>query len=288
MRLLTQPYVTNHEFRASPTWLDTENLVVGGAESAQDAELANVLLRASAWADSQVDQPLGAHAHTEQLRVTVGRDGRVSIHASHAPVRAVTALAYGTPPDLTALTDLSGVWVEDQVQILTALAGGGGFGGLLEFGPRPGSYETYVRAGYVAGYTSTTLAADVSAAAASLVVADPTGIYPGDVLRIWDPGSEEAVTVATGYVPGSTTVGLVGVTRAAHGSGAGVSALPADVHQAIICRATALLLREPTAGSEEYADAPFGPVARRPSRRTRAADLISEATGLLARYRRVR
>ncbi|MEV7006844.1 hypothetical protein [Streptosporangium sp. NPDC051022] len=288
MRLLTRPYVTPAEFRASPTWLDTENLVVGGAESAQDAELANVLLRASVWADSLVDQPLGAHAHTEQLRVTIGRDGQVSIHAAHSPVRAVTALSYGSLPDLTPLTDLTGVWVEDQVQIIAALGGLGGWAGFLEFGsPRVG-YELYVRLSYVAGATSTVLSADATAAVTSLTVADPVGIYPGDVLRLWDPGAEEAVTVAAGYVPGSSSVGLVGATRAAHSSGAGVSALPADVHQAVICRATALLLREPTAGGDDYADAPFGPVARRPSRRTRAADLIGEATALLARYRRVR
>ncbi|MEU1731394.1 hypothetical protein [Streptosporangium sp. NPDC020145] len=287
MSLLTQPHVMAPEFRASPTWLDTENLVPGGAESAQDAELTNVLLRASAWADSLVDQPLAAHAHTEQLRVTVGRDGRVSVHAAHSPVRAVTALAYGTPPDLTAVTDLSGVWIEDRVQILTGLGALGGFPG-LEFGtPRSGG-EVYVRVGYVAGFTSTVLTADVTASATSLTVADPTGIYPGDVLRLWDPGAEEAVTVASGYVPGSTTVGLVGAVRSAHGAGVGVSALPADVHQAVICRAAALLLREPTAGGDDFVDAPFGPTAHRSSRRTRASDLIAEATGLLARYRRVR
>ncbi|RCG19114.1 hypothetical protein DQ384_38200 [Sphaerisporangium album] len=287
--LLTEPYVTAAEFRASPTWLDTQNLVPGGAESAQDAELVNVLLRASSWADGQVNQPLGAHPHTEQMRVQIGRAGRLSVHAEHSPVRQVTALSYGpTPGSLTAIADLSALWVEDGVQIVCGLTVAGNWGGFLEFGAPSAGAEVHLRMSYVAGYASTTLAADVAAAATSITVADPIGIYPGDVLRIWDPGAEEAVTVAPGYLPGSTTVALAGPVRAGHAAGAGTSALPADAHQAVICHAAASLLREPTAGSGDYPEAPYEPAARRADGSTRRRDLLSEAARLLLPHRRVR
>lgn len=288
MILLTRPYVTGDEFRASPTWLDTENLVVDGDSLAQDSELTNVLLRASEWANGIVDQPLGAHTHTEQSRVGLKADGRLSFHAAHSPVRKVTALSYGSDPSsLAAVSDLSGLWIEDDVQILTSLAAVVGFPG-LEFGPPRTAGEVFVRMSYVAAYTSTVLAANAALGATSLTVADPTGIYPGDVLRIWDPSREEAVTVSSGYVPGTASVGLAGATTVAHSSGSGLSSLPADAHQAVISRAVSMLLRGDTAGDGDYADAPFGPTGRTPSARSKVTELIAEATHLLRPYRRVR
>jgi hypothetical protein len=284
---LARPYVTAAEFRASPTWLDTENLVVGGDTVAQDAELHNTLLKASVWATGVCDARLDAHQVLERMRVTPDRNGRISIHAAVRPVRDVTELAYGQPGALTPLSDLSAVWVEDDVQIIVALGGSGSFGPALEFGPPRGQVETYVQLGYVGGHTSTVLAAPATSGTATITVADPTGVYPGDVLRIWDPGDEEAVTVAPGYNPGSSTVPLVGVTAAAHGSGAGVSAMPADVHQAVICRSVSMLLRGERDG-EEYAEAAYQPTARTGPARTKAMELISEAKHLLRPHRRIR
>lgn len=289
--LLTAPYVTPAEFAACPTWLDTGNLIAGGTEAQQDAELTNVLLRASARADSRCGQRLGAHTATEQLRARTGRDGRLSIHPSSNPVRAegITAVAYGPAPgNLTELTDLSGVWVEDGKQVLLYAVTRANFAG-LEFGPPPGrGGEVLVRLGYVAGYASTVLADDAEQAATSMTVADPTGIYPGDVLRLWDPGTEEAITVAPGYAPGSTLVPLVGALAAAHGLGAGVSALPADVHQAVINYAVAALLREPKNTGSSFGGAAYGPEARKDEAKSRAAGLVTEADGLLRTYRRIR
>ncbi|WP_214103233.1 hypothetical protein [Acrocarpospora catenulata] len=290
MSQLVRPYVTNAEFRSSPTWLDTENLVVGGDTVAQDAELANTLLKASAWATGVCNQRLDAHQVLERMRVTPDQYGRVSIHAAVKPVRkeAVTAFSYGQPGSMTPLTDLSAVWVEDDVQILVQLGGPGNFGPALEFGPPRGQVETFVQLGYVGGWTSTTLAGSSSSGAASITVADPVGIYPGDVLRIWDPGDEEAVQVGPSYTPGNPTVPLVGATGAAHGPGAGVSAMPADVHQAVICRAVSMLLRSETGGAGDYLEAPYGPTAATGPGRSKAMELVAEAKHLLRPYRRVR
>ncbi|MEV0968511.1 hypothetical protein [Microtetraspora glauca] len=289
MYLLTAPYVTPAEFEASPTWLDTQNLVPNGDQLAQDSELANVLLRASSWADGCINQPLGAHVRTESARVNL-QGGRLSFHAADRPVRRVTALSYGADPgSLTPVGDLSGLWIEDDVQILTSLAVVSGWGGVLEFGPRAGrDTEVFVRISYVAGHTCTVLTAAASSGTTSVTVADPTGIYPGDVLRFWDPSREEAVTVAPGYVPGTATVPLAGSTTNAHGAGAGISNLPADARQAVILRACSMLLRGETAGQGDYPEAAYGPTAARSEGKSRGSELLAEAKHLLRPYRRVR
>jgi hypothetical protein len=287
--LLVEPYVTVPEFRAAPTYLDSDDLIPGGATTQQDDELYNVLIRASMWADNEAGQRLGAHTATEQRRARVDRYGRISLHAANKPVRAVTALSYGgDPANLTALSDLSGVWIEDGSQILTVLGGAAGYGVKLDFGtPRAGG-ELYVRPVYVAGYASTVLSSATSVGAISLPVTNPAGIYPGDTLRLWDPGFEEAVTVASGYTPGSATVTLTGALAKPHQAGAGLSGLPADAHQAVICYAVALLLRQDVASSEPFANAPYGPSARRAESGGQAGGLIDQAEQWIRPYKRVR
>lgn len=289
--LLTAPYVTVPEFRACPTWLDTDDLIPGGGAAQQDAELYNVLLRASVRADGRCGQRLGAHTATERLRARINNRGVLSLHPSNNPVRAegITGLAYGPDPgSLTAVSDLSGVWVEDGKQVLLTAAIRGNFSG-LEFGPPAGrGGEVYVRLDYVPGYASTALAVPGLLAATSVTVADPTGIRAGDVLRVWDPGKEEAVVVAAGYVAGSAVVPLVGPLTVAHAAGAGLSALPADVHQAVICYAVAALLREDKNTGDTFGGSAYGPEARRDEGASRGAGLITEANGLLRNYRRIR
>ena len=291
-RLLVAPYVTVPEFRAAPTWIDSDDLIPGGTADKQDDELFNVLLRASAWADNEVNPGFGLGASTvvEQLRVRARRDGTVAIHPSKIPVRQVTGLAYGADPgNLTDMTDLSGVWIEDGRSIITAIPSRAGFAAAgLEFGrPSPGG-QLYARMTYKAGYATTVLAASATTGAAQVTVADPAGIFPGDVLRIWDPGLEEAVTVAAGYAPGSTIAPLAGALTNAHATGAGISGLPAEAKQAIICYSVALLLREDVSSEEPFADAEFGPAARRSDAGGRAGGLLGEAEDLLGPYRRVR
>lgn len=288
--LLVEPYVTVPEFRAAPTWIDSDDLIPGGTSTKQDNELYNVLLRASANVDTAVGQRLGGHTAVEQLRARTSRRGILSVHPSNNPVRAVTALSYGPDPSsLAALSDLTGVWIEDARQVLVPAPTRGSWAGFLEFGPAtPPGVTTYVRLATTAGYGTATLTAPVIAGGTSLPVSAPAAIMPGDVLRIWDPGFEEAVTVAPGYTPGSASVLIVSPLTQPHAIGAGVSALPADLHQAVICHTVALLLREDASSEQPFAAAPFGPAARRATSGGKAGGLLDEAERLLMPYRRVR
>src|SRR5262249_28595913 len=118
---LKVPYVGVKEFREAPTWLDTQDLVTGGDQAHQDAELYNSLLKASRWAWNFCDQPLHGHQVTENLRARINRYGQAKIHPSHHPVRTVTGIAFGPDPKLmTVMTDLSGVWLEDARGIVVS------------------------------------------------------------------------------------------------------------------------------------------------------------------------
>ena len=313
---LTVPYVSVAEFRATPTWLDTADLIESGSGPQQDAELFNVLLRASAWADSFCGQQLGAHSEVDQLRVRVDRNGLAYIHPANYPVRQVTGLAFGSDfQNLTALTDLTQVWVEDQQGIVVSMLPlKGSFAGTLQFGTIPqSSTYMFVQVSYVAGYVSTTLSATAAAGSSSISVVNPTGIsappssgvlgitLPGTTLRIWDPlnpavptGGEEAVKVAAGYSNGSSTVNLVSPTANLHTVGTGpggqvqVSEMPATVHQAVVDMAVALMLREDTAGDEPFAGETFGPAAKRSKHGGQSAGLLDHAYELLEPFRRRR
>lgn len=302
--ILTEPYVTVNEFRASPTWLDSSNLIEGGAQSQQDAELYNVLLRASTWADGYCrgtsERPwFKAHTVTEQCRTRIDRWGRVFLHPSDIPVRQVTGLAYGADfQNLFVLTDLTQTWVEDGRGIVVGIIPQRGSFSNLEFGPisAPGG-EIYVQYQYVAGYACTTLSANVSAGANSLTVNDGTGFVPpstgllgtlgGSVARIWDPGVEEAVKVGATYTLGSTTIPLAANLANAHGKGAAVSELPSEVRQAVIAYAVALMMRQDVSGDEPFGRTPFGP-STRSSAGPPAGGLVFDAQEMLNAYRRVR
>ena len=299
--LLTSPYVTIAEFQAAPTWVDSDDLIPQGTGSQEDAELTNVLLRASAWADGFVCQRLGAHTVFEQLRGRIDRLGRIILHPSNVPVRQVTGFAYGTDPtNLNALStsDLSHVWIEDARGIVVALSPlNATFSGPLQFGPpaTPG-YEMYCQIQYVAGYANTTLSANVTAGASSLSVVDGTGFVApsttlvgalgGSVARIWEPGVEEAVQMGASYVTGSNTLALMTPTMNAHAQGAAVSEFPAEVRMGIITYAIALLLRDETESAG--GGGRFGPALRKLATTGSPPGLIADAQNWLERYRRVR
>ena len=299
--LLTVPYVGLAEFKASPTWLDLQDLVEGGSQTAQDDELYNQLLKASSWADNFCTQTLHAHVEFESVRSRIDRRGRMFLHPVNNPVRSVVGVAYGTDfQNLAPLANLAQTWVEDARGIIvSAVPWQGTFSGTLQFGSAPSAgREVYVQYSYVAGYANTYLTSAATAGQTSLTVADPTGFNPaatsifntsvgGSTARIWDPGNEEAVAVAPSYVTGANPVTLTSGLVNNHAIGVQVTEFPADIRQAVTQYACGLLLREDTADDMPFPGSP-GPTARRSGSRGVAGGLIDEAERLLMPYRRVR
>lgn len=298
--LLTSPYVTVPEFLAAPTWLDNQDLIPGGTQTQQTAELYNVLLRASEWANRIAEQRLSAHTVIEQDRYPVDRWGNIFIVPLNNPVRQLNALAYGGDfQNLILMSNLQAqIWIEQQKSIIVSqVPGGSAYLGSLQFGgTRPGVETVYVQYSYVAGYCATTLTASAAQNATQITVADPTGLQPavtggllgtipGSIARIWDPGFEEAVQVSPSWVAGTNPVLLASPLLNAHAAGAGVSELPADVHQAICELTVGLLMREDVSEEEPYSGTPFGPTVRESRSGGKAGGLVDHGREVLLRYR---
>lgn len=295
--MLTLPYVTTASFKAYPTFLDVMNLRSGDSSAAdQDQELYDILLMASTWADNYVEMSAGdgtltAHTRSEVARVRTDRTGRISYHPNHIPVTSLTALSAGASPNsLTAVPDLSNFWIEGGGRQIVGWPGGQASPGLamLQFGPATTTSELFTQWTYVAGYPNTLLAAAASQGATSIQVQDATGITAGTVLRVWEPGLEEAVTVANSYTSGTTLPLLAGLRNAhANTVPTGVSGLPADVHLAVILYAAALLQRPDSETEDSFPSAHVAPNSR-VGHNVDGSGFVSEAELLLEPYRRVR
>jgi hypothetical protein len=244
-RQMTKPYLTLTEFKNAPTALDYGNLVVGGNQAAQDAELSNAILRASSWIDQECNQIIGATVDVEQQRVRVRSDGTLRFHPRLYPIVALLDLQFGyTPNSLQAVSDPSQAWFEEQEVIYpyAQMPQSMSSQGPLSFGfPASGRPECYIKYTYVNGYTNTTIATIASAGSSVLLLQDGTGIVPGEQLTIYDGANTEIVTVASNYQFDTNTVPIVGALQYTHAVGVSVSALPAAIKQAAILMTSAFL-----------------------------------------------
>lgn len=298
--LVTVPYVTVASFKAYPSLTALGSLnSYSSLQGDQDAELYNLLLLASQWAADECDQPLHAHAHVDNGQDRIRSDGRLSHHADHQPVRQLTGFSYGYngPVGMTVVTDLTNQWIEGDGQIVLPWGGtlnGSGLSSIQLSPPNPSSL-LFARWGYVAGYANTILAATANVGANSITVVDPTGIYPGDVLRIYDPGKEEVVIVGPGYVLGSTVVPLAAVLINTHtvagpavAQQIGVSMIPASAREAVQKYTLATLLRPVTQAEDPWPGNAPKISSRKGDTRGKGAGLIEAACRLLCNYKRVR
>jgi hypothetical protein len=213
------PYLTVQEYKDAPTSIDYNNLVVGGNQAAQDAELANVILRASSYMNEYLNQSLVADQYTETQRVRVNGQGMIALHPNNSPIISLSSFQYGADPNnLVALPDCSTAWFEAQ-QLIIPLSNLGlnyssqgplGFG--VGYSPRQQVFTEYT---YVSGFVNTTIAT-ATAGATSLTVADGTGIIAGQPYRIYDGSKSERITVASTYTNDSTTVPLTSALAYTH------------------------------------------------------------------------
>ena len=243
-RQQTKPYLTLDEFKNAPTALDYGNLVQGGSQAAQDAELSNAILRASSWIDQHCDQILSATVDVEQQRARLGTDGSVVFHPKFFPIVALTSLNLGySPQTLTAVPDPSIAWLEEQ-QVVFPYANANlswSSAGPLGFGATASSRaRMYVNYTYVNGYFNSTIAT-ATAGQTTLTVTDGTGLVAGDQFTIFDGTSTEVVTVASSYTFGSATVPLTSALLFTHTAGVAASSLPAAIKEACILVTSAYL-----------------------------------------------
>jgi hypothetical protein len=303
--MLTLPYVQVAEFRAYPSFMDSLNLRSGDTSIAdQDDELRQMLLMASSMADdfmefgqnSISDGVLQAHTRTENRRNRVDRDGRFKIHPDHKPILNVTAFSYGSDPrTLQPVSDLTGLWVERSSSFVLPLALGPGMSA-LQFGRPAYDGEYYTQYTYSAGYVNTILGGALAPGASSIPVLDSTGItggtstQPPSVLRLWEPGVEEAVTVAPTYIPGSLNVPITTTIQFTHANAVptGVSSLPPHAHEAVILYACALLMRPDTEAEDVFPGARRETNTNVGSKSSDGSGFVEEAERLLDGLRRVR
>jgi hypothetical protein len=238
------PYLTVAEYKNAPTSIDYDNLVVGGNAAAQDAELANAILRASSFMDEYLNQNLNASTQVENQRVRITSQGMIALHPNNNPIISLQSFEYGSDPlNLQSLPDCSKVWFEEQ-QIIIPLASMSttySSQGPLAFGPYGAPrQQIYTRYQYTSGYVNG-LIASATAAASSLTVQSADGIVAGMTLRIYDGASSEKVVVASSYTYGSTTVPLTSPLAYTHASGVALGNLPQTIKEACILITTAFL-----------------------------------------------
>jgi len=280
------PYLTVAEYQNAPTSVNTDNLVSGGTKAQNAAELANVIARASSWADNICRQVLAATLDIDPIaRYRVNRWGTVIVPLNRKPILEIDAISVGPTPSLMApLTSaqaadlvIGASTLEIPVASLPQLGNA-----YLAYGI--GS-RVLVQVNYVNGYPNTVSTDPATVGDSSIDVASVLGIYPGSTLQVYDDvNSGEQIQVASTYTTGDLTLPLVAPLMADHAAGVSVSALPPAVKQAVISLTSSLLKsRGSTAIVMRSATEPGGSAPTDP-----AGPDVARATKLLDPFRRVR
>lgn len=254
----TIPYLTRDQYRCTPNPVDTQNLIRGGTQADQDAELDRLIREASGWCDSAAEQPLTAQVTTESMRAAVQNDpafGKcLRLHPRQHPIITVNGVSYGSDPAyMSTLNDLSSVWPENQSVIVPLQATlAAGWSGPLQFGGAKVGSRVFVALTYVAGYAVTTLSQAALVTDTVLHVVDATGFMPGQLIRVEQGGAPtgqgsaqaslaQARPVVQSADTTANTVTLTAPIGTAFTSGAAVTAMPEEVQQACVYVVTALL-----------------------------------------------
>jgi hypothetical protein len=246
------PYVSNSQFAFAPTAMDIANLVPGGTLADQARSLGNVLARASAWADRYCFGAVPAAKGASLVATTTVQTAMIRRHlgapirlvCDYKPILSVIGVDLGPSPTSLASIGQAGaasLWFGRRTIYLPESV-------LTPMGRNPIAATTYAAWSYVSGYPHTALAASVEAGATTITVAATDGaggvlgIFPGTQLTITDGAATETVTVT------ELTGTVLTVTPLAHPHTVAtapdfvpVTAMPADVIQAVIFLAMALI-----------------------------------------------
>lgn len=258
----------------APTGIDVNNLIPGATPQQNQAEVANVIRRASSWIDSYCNQVLGATVDTETREAKLNREGFLRIVPKNLPIISVTSLNYRLYPQAEwNLVDPSTYYVYDnRIESYNFFSYFGLFWPNLPmpYMPQPMGqpYQPYttpnqaayiqniplmVQYTYINGYPNTYLTADCNAGTTTVTVLDATGVMQGTQMTIYDGADTEDVTVSA--VNGNVLT-LTGPLQYAHLNGVAISALPAAVKEACIMLTSYLIH---TRGRTSIKMAPTGP-----------------------------
>ena len=246
-------YLTAQEFKNAPTAIDCSNIIPGGTQAQNDAELTNVIRRASSWINQICKMPtLEATLNTETKEVNMNTTGLIRVHPDMIPIiTLLDSVQYKVSPlnnwiPLT-MTDINVFpryfTVYNLAEMMINPQGVQPFSILPYRTPytkwRMKNIPITLRYTYVNGYPNTTLSTSASADAKYIVVKNVTGITT-QMLTIYDNDLTEEVYVES--VNGNT-VTLTTPLLYDHNSGIPISALPDSVKQAAIIL-TAFLIQE--------------------------------------------
>lgn len=238
-------YITVKEFKNAPTGIDTYSIIPNGSQEQNDAELYNIITRASAWIDEicQVNT-LEATTTTEFKEMTMNSSGIIRVHPDNVPiVQIVDSVQYRVTP-------ASG-WIPLSINYIQAFERYFTIYNLSEMTVSPALAQMFPSVGYatpyrmrslqkipltlqytyINGFTNTLLKGGSSAGATSVNLVDATGAIVGQTLTIYEDDKTERFTVdsVAGDVLTTTKPLLFD-----HSNGVGVSALPASIKQACI------------------------------------------------------
>jgi hypothetical protein len=254
------PYISVSEFQQAPTAVGTRALVSGSTNQQQDSlrSLANVIERASAWADLiAFHRPDGSFAATsivESMWVKPKGDGSMALTCNFKPVLEVTGLALGITPSLLTNVDSNtakDLWIDGKVITIPGWWNLPASSGPVPFARTVGMWgKAYVVWSYICGYPLTTLSASVAKNDVTLTV-NPSvpggttvaGVYAGTPLTINDGDSTETVvaTAAPAGLTVATSAAQFAHTIPQSPDSIRVSALPRAIEQATILLTACLL-----------------------------------------------
>ena len=242
-----ESYISIEEFKfsASAAAIDFTNLVANGSQAAQDRALSELIVRASAKIDAHCMGRLGtlnATSFTQNGRYRIDRQSRFKIHPSYTPVIAVSAFSWGSNPGALSSLSLtpSNVWAEEEEIVISPWNSNGttatyyGTDAYAWLVSDDNSGEYYTEFTYINGWPNSFTTTSTASGVSSVNLVDPTGIYPGTQITVWDGLNDEYCQVSPTYVPGTPTVTFTNPLAYSHGKGVNVSAMHPSVKQACI------------------------------------------------------
>jgi hypothetical protein len=261
------PYISAQEFQNAPTGINLSNLIPSGTQAQESAELARILLRASAWIDNRCQMQLRATTNMESRQAWTQTNGTLKVFPKFFPIKSISSLNYQKYAQQSSVfLDATQIFIGDNYFYWT--------GGTL-----PRASQVTVQYTYVNGWPVSSLSSAVIVGGTVLPLTTVVGIVNGTQLTIYDGINTEQVTVQS---VSSSSVTLTASLQYAHAIGIHVSSLPDDVRQACILVAASFIKTRNPNGIQMS-----GSGQMQSSSQNIPGDFLDQADSILQSYKRV-